>query len=193
MGLFVKDNLVGPTNIWFDENGELLVSDYDGTAVKRFDAEGNYVSDYLTGLSQSEGVAYLPNGNILMGNGKTHSVKQFDPAGNYINDLVPDGAGGLKTPNAVVIHSGTSAVENMSIANSFSINPTAGFSFLIDDLGASEDTVHCEIFNMAGAKVDEFRFKDQIQWDGSKFPKGTYQIRIYQQDRYCIKQIVISY
>ncbi|MEJ1222939.1 hypothetical protein [Sediminicola sp. 1XM1-17] len=103
MGIFIDSNLVGPTNIWFDFNGDLLVSDYNGTAIKRFDAKGNYKNEFITGLKNSEGIAYTPEGHILVGNGHTHSVKLFDKNGSYIKDIIANGSGKLLTPNAVVI------------------------------------------------------------------------------------------
>jgi hypothetical protein len=103
LGIFINTNLQGPTNIWFDDNGDLLITDYNGTAVKRFDSNGSFVNNFLTGLSQAEGVDFFSNGNILIGNGATHSVKMFDSNGVYIEDFIPGGSGGLITPNAVVI------------------------------------------------------------------------------------------
>ena len=103
LGIFVNTNLAGPTNIWFDDNGDLLVIDYNGTAVKRFDSNGIFLNNFITGLSQAEGVDFFPNGNILIGNGATHSVKMYDSNGVYIEDFIPNGSGGLITPNAVVI------------------------------------------------------------------------------------------
>jgi len=103
MGLFINSNLQGPTNIYFDEQGDLLVLDWRGTSVRRFDSNGNFQGDFLTGLSQAEGVDFMPNGNILIGNGGTGAVKMFQPDGTYVTDLVPSGSGGLIRPNAVVI------------------------------------------------------------------------------------------
>jgi len=103
LGLFINSNLAGPTNIWFDNSGDLLVIDYNSTAVKRFNSNGAFVSNFINGLGQAEGVDFFPNGNILIGNGATHSVKLFDSNGNYIEDFIPNGSGGLITPNAVVI------------------------------------------------------------------------------------------
>ena len=102
-GNFIATNLTGPTNAWFDDNGDMLVSDYDGGAVRRFNSEGAYLGDFIQGLSESEGVDFLPNGNILIGNGGTSSVKMFSPAGAYIKDIVPSQSGNLKQPNAVVV------------------------------------------------------------------------------------------
>jgi sugar lactone lactonase YvrE len=102
-GNFIASNLTGPTNIWFDDDGDLLVSDFDGGAVRRFSSEGVYKGDFIQGLSQTEGVDFLPNGNILLGNGGTSSVKMFTPGGLYIEDIIPSQSGGLKQPNAVVV------------------------------------------------------------------------------------------
>ena len=102
-GNFIVTNLTGPANAWFDVNGDMLVSDYDGGAVRRFNSEGAYLGDFIQGLSQSEGVDFLPNGNILIGNGGTSSVKMFTPAGTYIEDIIPSQSGNLKQPNAVVV------------------------------------------------------------------------------------------
>ena len=123
LGLFVTSNLSGPTNIWFDANGDLLVSDYDGTAVKRFDSTGTFVSNFITGLGQAEGVDFFPNGNILIGNGTTHSVKMFDSNGVYIEDFIPNGSGGLMTPNAIVIREyNPVSVDDESSINNFEFN-----------------------------------------------------------------------
>jgi len=102
-GNFIATNLTGPTNAWFDDNGDMLVSDYDGGAVRRFNSEGAYLGDFIQGLSESEGVDFLPNGNILIGNGGTSSVKMYTPSGTYIEDIIPSQSGNLKQPNAVVV------------------------------------------------------------------------------------------
>jgi len=102
-GNFVNNNLTGPTNIWFEDSGDLLVSDYDAGAVRRFNSAGVYQGDFIQGLSQVEGVDFLPNGNILLGNGGTDSVRMYTPGGVYIEDIIPSQAGGLMQPNAVIV------------------------------------------------------------------------------------------
>jgi len=102
-GLFINANLQGPTNIWFDDAGNLLVSDYDGSAIRKFDSSGRYLSDFIQGVSRSEGVDFFPDGNILIGNGSSNSVKMYDREGNYLQDFIPSRSGNLQTPNAVVI------------------------------------------------------------------------------------------
>lgn len=109
LGFLISTNLAGPTNIWFDDAGDLLVSDYSATSVKRFDANGNLQGNFMTGLSQSEGVDFLDNGDILIGNGATSAVKRYDSDGNFIEDFIGTGVGGLQTPNAVVIRRASDA------------------------------------------------------------------------------------
>ncbi len=174
-GLFIDSNLLGPTNIWFDDNGDLLVSDYNGTAVKRFDNTGTFIGDFMTGLSQSEGVAYLPNGEILMGNGATHSVKRFAPDGSYIDDIIPNSSGNLLTPNAVVLKldSPLSTSDRLSSKKRL-IVPTLGSSFQIDSIFAG-DIAKIEVYNMAGFFVDSFT---NLSWQANRFANGTYLVSI---------------
>jgi hypothetical protein len=129
-GNFVGTNLTGPTNIWFDENGDLLVSDYDGGAVRRFSSEGAYLGDFIQGLSQSEGVDFLPNGNILIGNGGTSSVKMFTPSGTYIEDIIPGQSGNLIQPNAVVVRNREFQI-NPGLNDAWYNSATDGQGFLV--------------------------------------------------------------
>ena len=103
LGLFINSNLQGPTNIWFDEVGNLIVNDWQAGVIRKFDSNGVFISNIVTGLSQPEGIELLPNGNFAIGNGGTAAVKVFDTSGNFIKDLVPSGSGGLIRPNAVVL------------------------------------------------------------------------------------------
>ncbi len=102
-GLFVNSNLTGPTDIWFDNSGNLLVNDWSGNGVKKFDRNGNFVEVFIVGVTQPEGVAILDNGNILIGASGTSSIKMFDSKGNFLEDIVLSNSGGLITPNAVVV------------------------------------------------------------------------------------------
>jgi len=102
-GLFISTDLSGPTNITFDDNGDLLVSDYDAGRVKRFDSNGNFINVFASGISKVEGIDRFANGNVLLGYGSQHSVRMYDSDGNYLETFIPNGAGGLLTPNAIVI------------------------------------------------------------------------------------------
>jgi hypothetical protein len=188
LGIFVNSNLAGPTNIWFDNNGDLLVIDYNGTAVKRFDSSGVFISNFLTGLSQAEGVAFLLSGNILIGNGATHSVKMFDSGGNYIEDFIPNGSGGLITPNAVVIREvnpssvsgeeGSSNLDNFLLEQNYPnpFNPSTVISYRLPV--TSEVTL--KVYNVLGKEITTLVNEElsvgahKVEFNANGLPSGIY-------------------
>ncbi len=123
MGLFISANLAGPTNIWFNAAGELMVSDYDGGAIKRFSSAGTYLGIFAMGLSQSEGIEFLPNGHLIIGNGGNGSVREYDSTGTYIGNIVAPSAGGLIRPNALRIRMNTSTgIIEKKLPSEFNFN-----------------------------------------------------------------------
>jgi hypothetical protein len=191
LGLFINSNLLGPTNIWFDAAGDMLVSDYNGTAVKRFDSAGTYVSDFLTGLSNSEGVDFFPNGNILIGNGATSSVKLFDNAGNYIEDFISSGAGNLLTPNAVVIRennavsvsgSGNSFINNYILEQNYPnpFNPGTIISFSIPNSEFTQLKIYDALGTEINSLVNEYKQSGNydIEFNAENLPTGIYFYRL---------------
>jgi hypothetical protein len=130
MGLFIAANLAGPTNIWFDANGDLLVADYDAGSIKRFAPDAVYQGIFIAGLSSPEGIDYLPDGDLLIGNGGTRAVKRYTPAGVFVEDFVASGAGGLLLPNAVVVREVPFQI-NAGVADAWYDPATAGQGFLV--------------------------------------------------------------
>lgn len=192
LGLIVASNLAGPTNIWIDENDNLFVLDYDGTAVKKFNSNGAFQNNFITGLSQCEGVDFFSNGNILIGNGATHSVKMFDSNGVYIKDFIPNGSGGLMTPNAVVIReSNPVSVQDESSLNKFDFileqnypNPFNS-STKISWQSPVSGRQTLKIFDVLGREVetmvDEFReegFNSILYTVNSSLPSGVYYYQL---------------
>ncbi len=182
LGIFINSNLAGPTNIWFDSNGHLLVSDYDGTAVKRFDTTGAFVSNFLTGLSKSEGVAVYPNGDILVGNGATSSVKHFDGSGNFIGDIITMGTANLKNPNAVVLRENpTFRINEAKSTKPQPLYPSAGREFLIDkSLLPKIDS--STVFNLKGEIISKSIVTDTVVWEASAVENGFYIIKLFWND-----------
>ncbi|MFK7924251.1 MAG: T9SS type A sorting domain-containing protein [Bacteroidia bacterium] len=173
LGLFVTNNLDGPTNIWFDDKGDLLVVDYDGNAVKRFDAAGFFKGTFITGLGNAEGVAFMANGDILLGNGATKSVKRYDDSGSYLNEFIASGAGNLLTPNAVVIRERSSNSIGKSIAKSATILvPNIGTEFNLS-LNPSQRIDKIEVFNLAGKSIDTI---SSTNWNAHRYPEGLYLV-----------------
>jgi hypothetical protein len=174
LGVFISQNLAGPTNIWFDAKGDLLVLDFTGNSVKRFDATGNFLGVFIANLPQGEGVNVLPNGNIVVGSGGTSSVKVYDAAGKFVADLVPPGTLGLLTPNAVVLRneavSTTVSVEKQAIF----VVPTVGSVFQVSKMDGLETVGQIEVFNAAGGRVSAFDFSESTVWDAQNLPNGLY-------------------
>ncbi len=190
MGLFINSSLQGPTNIWFEENGDLLVSDYDGNAAKRFDNQGNFKSNFLLGLSNSEGVAFLPNGNILIGNGGSSSVKQYRPNGSYVNEFISSGVGNLINPNAVVVRNRilSSVEDKISLTQSI-IHPTVGTIFYVD-CNYIDKIESISIFSMDGQKVYQSSDLSDILWNGVDSTEGSYIIKVRMNDSKVLTQRV---
>lgn len=173
LGIFVLGNLQGPTNIWFDDKGDLLVVDYDGGAVKRFDPAGIFKSNFITGLGNAEGVAFMANGDILLGNGATKSVKRFDDSGNYLNEFIASGAGNLLTPNAVVIRERSSTSIAKSIAKSATILlPNIGTEFSLSP-NQSQRIDKIAVYNLAGKTIDTI---ETNIWNAHSYPTGLYLV-----------------
>lgn len=176
-GLFIDTtNLQGPTNIWFDSSGDLLVADYNGTSVKRFDANGVFQGNYLTGLGQSEGVAYMSDQTILIGNGINGSVKHFASNGNFITDLVTPGSGGLIRPNAVVIRDESTLslpeLDEMKVL----INPMEDGKYQV--VSQSKESLELIITSATGQKVLEKGFMKETTFDSSEFAEGAYFVTV---------------
>ena len=183
LGVFVNTNLQGPTNIWFNNNGDLLVSDYDGTAVVRFDSAGSHVGNFMTGLSKSEGVDFLPNGNILIGNGATNSVKMYDSNGNYVNDIIASGSGNLLNPNAVNVRLITSVGINETNTpyNSPIIFPTVGDTFKVNQKYL-EKVNELSVYDLSNKLVKKVDIKSQESFSLTDMKEGAYIVKITFKD-----------
>ena len=193
LGSFISTNLLGPTNIWFDDNGELLVADYNGTSVNRFDSQGNFIGPFITGLSQCEGVAFMPNGNILIGNGGTNSVKMFDSNGGYLQDLISPGSGNLLNPNAVVLRMVTgSAIPEFGTYPSVILYPTTGREFYVSQ-GYLNQIDRLHIYTMAGNFVRTIIVNnDALPIRLSELPEGMYIVKAtLKSSRETLQRIIV--
>lgn len=173
LGLFIDDNLQGPTNLSFGENGDLFVVDYDGGAVKRFDSEGNYLGIFISGLGNPEGLAFYPDGHLLIGNGSTSAVKLFDDAGTYIEDFIPSGSGNLIRPNAVVVRENIAVSVPESTDDHELLVNTFGRSFQINPQFADKIT-KIEVFSASGHLKDQISGTSLTVWNPNHIPTGLY-------------------
>ena len=182
LGLFIEDNLTGPTNIWFNDDGDLLVADYDGNAVRRFGADGAFKGNFMIGLSQHEGVDFMPNGDILIGNGATSSVKRYHSDGIYKDEFVESGTANLMRPNAVVIREvTTSSISEAVIETEPILYPTVGRQFYLRDVENGVVT-RIQVFTSDGREVHATNGRTTLVWSADHYPTGTYLIKVHFND-----------
>jgi len=171
LGFFAITNLDGPTNIWFDDKGNLLVVDYDGNAVKRFDPAGVYDGVFMAGLGNAEGVAFMDNGDILIGNGASSSVKRYDDSGNYLNEFVAAGSGNLLSPNAIVIRErNMTSIPRLMPKSARILSPNFGIEFRLS-LTPHQRPERIEVYNLEAKLVDQI---EGGHWAASDLPEGLY-------------------
>ncbi|MBK9538700.1 MAG: NHL repeat-containing protein [Flavobacteriales bacterium] len=100
LGVFIDSGVLqGPTDIWQGANGDVLVQDWTAGTVLRYDANGQFLSTFISGLTSPEGIAFLPNGDMLMGDWGVDAVHRFDAAGNALGYFTS--GNGLTDPNGV--------------------------------------------------------------------------------------------
>ncbi|MEM8896021.1 MAG: Ig-like domain-containing protein [Bacteroidota bacterium] len=102
-GLLISSGLQGPTDIWFNADGRLMINDWTAGAIMEYDLSTATLARVVNGLSNPEGVALLSGGNYLIGNGGTSSVKMYNSDNEFVKDFIRSGDCGLLTPNAVVL------------------------------------------------------------------------------------------
>ncbi len=179
-GEFINSGLAGPTNIFFDKsgNGDLIVFNWNSGIIKRFDSDGNFVENLVTGVSQCEGVDFMPNGDILVGVGSDGSVRRYDSDFNFIENFIEGGT--IFTPNAVVIREVPLYVPENELDKNF-INPTFGnrFSVIPSEINTIEKII---VFNSLGKKVAEINNNENLFWDASNYSEGVYFIRVISEN-----------
>jgi streptogramin lyase len=100
ISIFATTNLA-PTDIQFAANGDLLVSDFNGSNVYRIDGTtGSNLGAFTTGGSLSQPTNMLQKGNNLyVSSLGTGEVQRFNATtGAYIDTFVAAGTGGLSFP-----------------------------------------------------------------------------------------------
>lgn len=173
MGLFIDSNLSGPTNLEI-RDGIIYVLDWNDGKCVRFDAgDGSFIDDFITGLTNPEGLAFLPNGDLLIGDNGTNSVRRFDSSGNDLGDYTT--GGNLLTPNAVVLRNEIFLSINDEKPNSVLVSPTVGSSFNFNPVIASDFTT-MEIYHSSGKLVDTIDLSSTSLWNARSNAEGIYYL-----------------
>ncbi|HMQ47304.1 MAG TPA: T9SS type A sorting domain-containing protein [Saprospiraceae bacterium] len=171
LGTFINSTILqGPTNIWFDHNGDMLVEDWTVGRVLRYNSDGQYIGVFVDGLSNPEGIAFLPNGQLLIGDWGEDAVHLIDSTGQVLGYFTS--GNGLIDPNCV-------KVSVTPITNSISAHETEIKFLGVSPNPATEFTqIHYALKKAAALKVEVVNAQGQtvaILYKGEQSP-GTHQL-----------------
>ncbi|MBV1924683.1 MAG: T9SS type A sorting domain-containing protein [Flavobacteriaceae bacterium] len=171
-GLHIDSTILeNPTYIWWGDNNEMFVQDFTAGKVLRYDANGDYLEDFITGLNQPEGYTFLPNGNLLISERGGNQIIEFNPDGTNIGRW--DNGGVLTGVNFIkaIDISGLSVAENQ-ISSNF-VNPSIGSQFIFNAQVISQFK-SISIYSTSGQYIYDIDIKNTTQWNASKLSNGLY-------------------
>ncbi len=172
LGTFVDDPaLQNPTYIWWDTNDDMLVQDWTGNKIVRFDSDGNYVEDFAT-VIQPEGFGHLPNGNVIIVERGLDQVTEFDSSGTNLGQW--DSGTSLNDPNLMAMRDTNLSVEEAN-SNTIMVTPSVGNQFKINSSIQSEFEI-LNVYNYAGVLVENIQLSEATIWNASRFAEGIYFI-----------------
>lgn len=100
LGDFIDSSILqGPTDLWWLENGDLIVQDWTAFVVRRYDSNGNFKNNWSTQVGQSEGYIFLPDSTYLIPDWLADAVHRLDTGGGYISAFASDAT--LNDPNGI--------------------------------------------------------------------------------------------
>lgn len=200
VGQFVNSAVLqGPTSIWWDSNGDMLVEDWTVGNVLRYDSAGNYVGVFINGLSQPEGVAFTPDGNILMGDWGLDVLHSFDSLGVSLGNFAS--GNGLTDPNSVKVRDGIPiAITPPTLPQThFSVHPsaieeTAWIRFELAVAGS----VSFDLIDLNGKVVEEIGKNEyasgahEMTWRPSNgLAAAVYHVRLRTGDLQQLQRVVL--
>ena len=191
LGNFISENLNGPTNIWFGDSGDFFVLDWNDDQVKRFDSSGNFKEAIISGVDRCEGVDFYPNGDFAIGVGGASAVNVYKPDGTFVKNLVPAGAAGLQTPNAVRFRYKTTTSTKEVFKEITFVIPTVGTNFQISRPEELRDVVSLDVFDTTGKSVSKINLNNSTHWDASNLSNGIYYITAKLSDGMMARQKVV--
>lgn len=100
------DQLKGPSNIWFDPEGALLVADWDSGAIKRFLAAGDafvFEREFASGFARLEGVALGPDGFLYACDWYRNLIQKLNATTGSAIGVYLEG-GGMLQPNGLAFY-----------------------------------------------------------------------------------------
>jgi len=189
MGDFISTGLQGPTNIFFEPGGDLIVFNYNSGIIKRFDSNGIFVEDLITGVNGCEGFAFFPNGDLIIGVGSDGSVRRYDSNYNFIENFVDPGV--LQTPNAIVIRDDIPLSVGENALEIVMVTPTIGSTFQFSNRARTEFDIFY-VHNSQGRLIATLNSEDGSVWDASHLSEGIYFISASNNGQRTTQKIVVK-
>lgn len=185
LDIFIDSSILqGPTDLWQEANGDVLVEDWTTGTVLRFDSTGAFLSTYISGLSNPEGHAFLPNGDLLIGDWGEDAVHWFDASGTSLGYFTS--GNGLADPNCVRVRevpfSGVG--EHSPGTDALHVVPTVGAGPFDLGLGEGIDRhMRLRVLDATGRVVDSAPLHELLErngharWDPDEsLPAGGYHL-----------------
>ena len=200
LGTFINSTVIqGPTSIWFDGDGSMLVEDWTLGKVFRYDEDGEYLEEFISGMTSPEGIAITPDGKLLIGDWGQDAVHLFTTDGESLGYFTT--GNGLLDPNSVKIKpvALTGMNEFSEEQLSLQVFPTAGSGkFNIELENSHPEHIRIRIIDMQGRIIDDLTDRKvgpgfhQITWKPSaEIEKGTFIIQVQTGGTMLTKRIMV--
>lgn len=190
MGTFINSTILqGPTSIWRNDIGEWFVEDWLTGKVLRYNQFGDYINEFTSGMTNPEGIAFLPDGKMLIGDWGEDAVHLVNWDGSLMGYYCS--GDGLVDPNSLKIKliSSTSLSENSQ--NNCIVKPTIGNRFSIELANFYNNPASVFIINTAGKVVEQLEMSAQIIWDANDYPEGLYFILFENNEMRFYKKVMV--
>ncbi len=186
-GTFITSAVLqGPTSIWRNVIGEWLVEDWLTGKVLRYGQSGDYIDEFASGMTNPEGIAFLPDGKMLIGDWGEDAVHLVDWDGSLLGYFCS--GNGLLDPNSVKIKYVPTTNISENTQTNLVVNPTTGYRFSVE---LPNNTGYLYIINTAGIIVEHMKMESHIIWDANDHPDGQYIILFDNDNMKLTKKVMV--
>lgn len=204
LSIFTQEGyLQGPTNLWFDGIGNLMVIDWVLGKVQKFSSEnGSFTGTLVSGLQNAEGYSYGPDSNLYVCDWSQNNVKKYSSNGIFVSVFTI--GGNLMAPNSILIRP-SKVISVGEISTEFSEyfelkqnypNPFNTMTRLNFNLPKTQN-IKLEIFSITGkllAKIINNKLKAgsyEFNWEAENFPSGIYYYKLSNDNQSDTKKMVL--
>jgi sugar lactone lactonase YvrE len=187
LGIFTETgHLQGPTNLWFDNTGNLFVIDWVLGSVIQFNAiTGGYIRTFISGLQNAEGYSFGPDSNLYICDWSQNLIKRYTPGGTLIGIFTNQG--NMLAPNSILfrpvkiiaVEEGTNIItDNFSLKQNYP-NPFNPGTIINYELRIT-NYVTLKVFNSLGKEVATLVNQKQsegsysVDFNAANLPSGIY-------------------